>query len=243
MKAHDTFHRGYGEAARGPEHNSTGSAESSGPLKLLEKEESSKVRKERTLDQYNDQAVGMRTRQSSDACISDGQSRRPQQSRRSKQKGIDFKVYEDGTEARSYRPSTSSALPFSHDTDPPKENFEERGDLQRDTVAEQLFQDLSNATQRQHSTLASRSGTTAVPANETPERPPPAAFSDYLLPEESSMVAGSQERNGSVSYDDGTSPSPRADNHQGQHMEIDSSVCDAKTDERKSLRSTASDFF
>lgn len=156
---------------------------------------------------------------------------------------IDVKVYEDGVEARSYRPSTSSALPFSHDTDPPKENFEERDGLQGDAVAEQLIHDLSNATQRQRSTLASRSGTTAFPANETPERPPQAGFGDYLLPGDSSMVTGSQERNSLISYNDGTSPSPLADNQHGQHTEMDSSVRDANTDERKSLRSTASDFF
>lgn len=84
--------------------------------------------------------------------------------RRSKQR--EFFVYEDSVEPGIVGRCTSAAQPISNDLDPPKENFEERGELEVEAVTEQLSRDLSYAIQRHHRTLSTQSDTSLNSANE-----------------------------------------------------------------------------
>ncbi len=83
--------------------------------------------------------------------------------RRSKQR--EFFVYEDSVEPGSVGRCTSAAQPISNDLDPPKENFEERGELEVEAVTEQLSRDLSYAIQRHHRTLSTTSATSLFSAD------------------------------------------------------------------------------
>lgn len=84
--------------------------------------------------------------------------------RRSKQR--EFFVYEDSVEPGSVGGCTSAAQPISNDLDPPKENFEERGELEVEAVTEQLSRNLSSAIQRHHRTLSTQSDTSLNSGNE-----------------------------------------------------------------------------
>jgi len=152
--------------------------------------------------------------------------------RRSKQRVFD--LYEDSAEPGSGGRRVSTAQPVSNDLDPPKENFQERGEPEVEAVTEQLFRDLSNATQRHHSTLSMSSSTSLVSAD-----------GNIHLPQQADLATHSispQDQRGTVTHTDGFLPSPDAGTQHSQRTEPNSSMRNANTHGRKSLRPTASGY-
>lgn len=160
--------------------------------------------------------------------------------RRSKQRVFD--LYEDSAEPGSGGRRASTAQPVSNDLDPPKENFQERGEPEVEAVTEQLFRDLGNATQRHHSTLSMSSSTSLVSADGNFHLPQQVDLVTHSLPGESSTVIPPQDRRGIVTHTDAFLPSPDAGTQHSQRPEPNSSMrnVNVNTYGRKSLRPTAS---
>ena len=170
MRAHTTFIEADGEPVAKIGQTHIRERESNGSVKVVEEEDSSDVTNEKFSEVFHDQAVVTRTRQFVGVGIPAARSPRPQQSKRSRRGDTIFKLYEDGHELDSPRGSKVTAQATSHAVDLQKENLVERGEVDVDAATEQLFQDLSNATQRQNLSFIAPSSPSSLTANELPQR-------------------------------------------------------------------------